>query len=74
MKISYDYTELLEELMSDIIEFNKDEMDFIYIERDWDRELYQPIIDYSFEPLEVRHEKLKVILVLEEMENMNRII
>lgn len=74
MNISYDYTELLEELKSDIIEFNKDEMDFIYIERDWYRELYKPIIDYSFEPLDVPHEKLKIILVLEEMEEMNRLI
>lgn len=74
MFLSYDYEDLIYELLRDCLEFNKTEDDFLYIERDWDREPYHPIIDYSFDPLDVPHEKVLIKYVLEEMREMNKLI
>lgn len=80
LNISYDYTELIQEIKSDMKEglFDK----YIYIERDYNKSLselnYKPIVDYYYSedeiPENVGCDKAYVEDVLEEMEELNSII
>lgn len=80
MFLSYDYEELLQELLSDLIEFGFSEDDTIYIVRGEERFGYRPIIDYYLRKEHIEEddinnvEKRKAIDVINEMKEMNKII
>jgi len=76
MNISYDYTELLDELHSDLSEELIRLSSFIKIVRDKSRQYYHPIIDYYYDDYEVHedHDRVRVYEVLQEMEQYNKIL
>lgn len=80
MFLSYDYEELLKELLSDLTEFGFSEEDTIYIVRGEERFGYRPIIDYFLKKEHIEEsdidnvEKRKAIDVVNEMKEMDKII
>lgn len=74
INISYDYENLLEEFRADLHEFSPK---LVAIVRE-DREVYKPIIDYylpqSFNKIDEPCEIVYAKDVLEEMEDMNKLI
>lgn len=80
MFLSYDYEELLQELLSDLTEFGFNEEDTIYIVRGEERFGYRPIIDYFLRKEHIEKddinnvEKRKAIDVVNEMKEMDKII
>lgn len=76
-KISYDYSELIEELLEDIEEGLTKE--YLYIVRDEFNEALGtcPIIDYYYDPEDIEDgdvaEKVRTVAVLAEMELFNQI-
>lgn len=80
LNVSYDYSELIYELESDIEEGLVDESLFIVRELNKDLEplKYKPIVDYYYDideiPKDVNYEKVLTKEVLEEMKKWNFII
>lgn len=80
MFLSYDYEELLKELLSDLTEFGFNSDDTIYIVRGEEMYGYRPIIDYFLRKEHIEEddidnvEKRKVIDVVNEMKEMDKII
>lgn len=80
MFLSYDYEELLIELVDDLMSIGADEDDTIYIVRGEEKFGYKPITDYYLREKHIldddkdKVEKKKVRDVVKEMYNMNKII
>lgn len=80
INVSYDYTELIQELESDIKEGLTEE--YIFIEREFNKDLeplnYKPIVDYYYTvdeiPKNVEYEKILTKEVLKEMKKWSSII
>lgn len=80
INVCYDYSELIQEIESDIEEGLIDKV--IYIERDYNKDLsklnYKPIVDYYYSedeiPENVGYEKRNVEDVISEMKEWNSII
>ena len=76
MNISYDYTDLLNELKDDLHEGLIKPNDYIKIVRGDERNGYRPIIDfyYNDDTPEEEYEELTVATIVVEMDRYNKLI